>query len=222
MAAASSRSHRLRLHRLRPVLWRYRHVLAALCLAWAVVLVLPGPESARSAPEVVVTARDVPAGTTLTAEQLTTAAMASPPQAAVPAEQLIGERLAIGLPEGIPVVPAMLVGPGVAGGAPPGTVVAAVHLSDPALLQLITVGDRLELYSPGPGSDLGAEDAELITDDALVLSVLGTSEDASGLLTAATDHGDGAVLVAVAAEDASLLTGASGVSSFRAVVLPDG
>lgn len=204
------------------MLWRYRHVLAALCLAWAVVLVLPGAKDDRSAAPVVVAAQDLAAGTLLTADQLTTVSMPPSPGDAVSPEQLIGERLVIGLPEGVPVVPTMLVGPGVARGAPPGTVVTPVRLSDPALMELVHAGDRLDLYAGPVGSDLGAGDAELITSGALVLSVLNRPEDSSGLLDVTAQDGTGAVVVAVAAEDASLLTGASGVSSFRAVVVPGG
>src|SRR5690625_3505071 len=99
MVASPSRPRRVNLRRLRPVLWRYRHVLAALCLAWAVVLVLPGPESARSAPPVVVAAQDLPAGTVLSPEVLTTATMRSSPKDAPILQDVVGERLAIGLPE---------------------------------------------------------------------------------------------------------------------------
>src|SRR5699024_4754685 len=181
MGASPSRSPRVDLRRLRPVLWRYRHVLAALCVAWAVVLVLPGPESARSAPAVVVATADLPAGTVLSTDMLTTATMSDPPESAPTMDELSGERLAIGVPQGAPVVHTMLVGPGVARGAPPGTVVTPVRLTDPALLQLVEVGDRLDLYAGAAGSDLGVADAELITSGALVLSVLGQGHDSSGL-----------------------------------------
>ena len=204
------------------MLWRYRHVLAALCLAWAVVLVLPGEESARSAPPVVVATEDLPAGTRLSPGVLTTATMTTPPKNAPTMQDVVGERLAIGAPEGVPVARTMLVGPGVARGAPAGTVVTPVRLNDPVLLQLIEVGDRLDLYAGAPGSDLGAADAELITSGALVLSVLGQGQESKGLLDVSSTEATGAVVVAVTAEDASLLSGASGVSSFRAVVVPGG
>lgn len=170
----------------------------------------------------VVAAEDLPAGTLLSTETLTTATMSEPPASAPPIEDLQGERLAIGVPQGAPVVQTMLVGPGVARGAPPGTVVTPVRLNDPALLPLIDVGDRLDLYAGVPGADLGVADAELITSGALVLSVLGQDEQSSGLLDVSSTEATGAVVVAVATEDASLVTGARGVSSFRAVVVPGG
>lgn len=196
--------------------------MAALCVAWAVVLLVPGQGPAADAPRVVVTTEDLPAGTDLRAEQLTTTVMGSAPDSSVPVEDLIGERLAIGLPRGTPVVPTMLVGPGVAHGAPPGTVVTAVHLSDPTLLQLIHVGDRVDLYAPTTPTGTAPAQAQLITAGALVLSVLGSPQDSAGLLNTAVADGTGALVVAVRDEDASLLTGASGVSSFRAVVVPGG
>src|SRR5699024_11378853 len=122
MVASTSRPRRVNLRRLRPVLWRYRHVLAALCLAWAVVLVLPTEESARSAPPVVVATEDLPAGTRLSPGVLTTATMTTPTKNAPTMQDVVGERLACGAPEGVPVVRTMLFGPGVGSSAQAGTV----------------------------------------------------------------------------------------------------
>src|SRR5699024_11619632 len=135
---------------------------------------------------------------------------------------LTGSGRAGGAPEGAPVGRTRLVGPGVAGGAPAASAGTAVRLNDPVLLQLIEVGDRLDLYAGAPGSELGTADAELITSGALVLSVLGQGQESKGLLDVSSTKATGAVVVAVTAEDASPLSGASGVSSFRAVVVPGG
>ncbi|WP_022919482.1 SAF domain-containing protein [Ruania albidiflava] len=211
-------SARRLLRRLRPVLWRYRFVLAALCLAWTVVLVVPALQPAPPGQSVLVAERDLPAGTVLEARDLTRVELPEAPDAALGRGDLVGQRLAVAAPAGLPLVPSLLVGAGVAEGAPPGTVVAPVQLADPALVQLLQVGDRLDLYLvPAAG---GPGEAQLVTSGALVLSLLGSPEGAVGLLGGTGDQHSGVVVVAADSADATLLTGTNGLASFRAVVVP--
>ena len=206
------------LRRLRPVLWRYRFVLAALCLAWTVVLLVPELQPAPPVQSVLVADRDLPAGTVLEAGDLTRAELTETPEGVLARGDLVGQRLAVAVPAGLPMVPTLLVGQGVADGAPPGTVVAPVQLADPALVQLLQVGDRLALYQvPTAG---GPGEAELVSSGALVLSLLDSPEVTGGLLGGTGEQNTGVVVVAVDRADATLLTGAHGLTSFRAVVVP--
>ena len=199
------------------MLWRYRFVLAALCLAWTVVLLVPALQPVPPGQSVLVADRDLPAGTVLEARDLTRVELPEAPDAALGRGDLVGQRLAVAVPAGLPLVPSLLVGAGVAEGAPPGTVVAPVQLADPALVQLLQVGDHLDLYLvPAAG---GPGEAQLVTSGALVLSLLDSSEGAGGLLGSTGDQHSG-VVVAADSADANLLTGANGLTSFRAVVVP--
>ena len=210
------------LRRLRPVLWRSRFLLAGLCLAWVVVLLVPALRPAPPAETVLVAERDLPAGAELGAGDLMEVEVTEAPAATPSRESLIGRRLAVGVPAGLPLVETLFVGPGVASGAPPGTVVTPVRLADPALLQLLQVGDRLDLYLAPAAADLGGADrAELVTSGALVLSILENTEAAEGLLDTRSGGDNGVIIVSVDAEDATLLSGASGLASFRAVVVPE-
>ncbi|HLS65125.1 MAG TPA: SAF domain-containing protein [Ruania sp.] len=206
------------LRRLRPVLWRYRFVLAAACLAWTVVLLVPALQPAPPGQSVLVADRDLPAGTLLEDRDLARVELTEAPGVVLARGELVGQRLAVAVPAGLPMVPTLLVGQGVAEGAPPGTVVAPVRLADPALVQLLQVGDRLDLYLvPAAG---GPGEAELVTSGALVLSLLDPPEDTGGLLGGTGAQNTGVVVVAVDRADATLLTGTHGLASFRAVVVP--
>lgn len=206
------------LRRLRPLLWRYRFALAGLCLAWAVVLLVPSLRPQPAGQQVLVAGSDLPAGTVLTAGDLTEVELARAPAGALEQHELVGRRLAVGVPAGLPVVATLLVGPGLAQGAPPGTVVAPVRLADPALVQLLQVGDRLDLYlAPAAG---GPGEAERVAAGALVLSLLEDPAASTGLLDVGPGSDGGVIVVAVPNAAASLLTGANGLASFRAVVVP--
>lgn len=204
------------------MLWRYRFVLAALCLGWVAVLLVPALQPAPPAQTVLVADRDLAAGTELTAGDLTEAELPEAPADAPNRDDLLGRRLAVGVPTGLPLVETLLVGPGVASGAPPGTVVTPVRLADPALVQLLQVGDRLDLYLAPATSDLGGTGgAELVSSGALVLSILDGDGATGGLLDTGAGQEPGVIIVSVDGEDATLLTGASGLASFRAVVVPE-
>src|SRR5699024_12302618 len=81
------------LRRLRPVLWRYRFVLAASCLAWTVVLLVPGLQPAPAAHSVLVADRDLPAGAVLAAGYLTRAELYEASVGVLARGELVGRRL---------------------------------------------------------------------------------------------------------------------------------
>ncbi|QOR71531.1 flagellar biosynthesis protein FlgA [Ruania alkalisoli] len=214
--------------RLIGALWRFRFVLAALCLTAAGLLVMSEFRPAQPTGTVTVAARDLPAGTVLSAADLRSEPALDPPSAALPAEALIGATLVAGLPEGMPVAETLLVSPGLVDAAPAGTVVVPVTLADPQLMALVRVGDRLRLYQSaswqestqlpdGTGSDHGTE---LVADDALVLARLDETGDANGLLDMTASESSGVVVVAIDPEAATVLSGASALAPVRAVVVP--
>ncbi|TDE94098.1 hypothetical protein EXU48_11670 [Occultella glacieicola] len=214
-----------RARRWRAVLWRYRFVLAAACLGWALVLVLADlrPPAAATTPVLVVTGT-LPAGSVLTETDVEVRQVRDPPPSTVSFEEAVGSPLAIGVGPGTPVVPTLLVGPGLTGSAPAGTVVLPIRLADPALAQLVRVGDRLDLYLAPVDSGGQVLESELITAGALILSRV-DEPAADPSLFGATDPAGGptgVVIAAVAASDAARVSGASAVAPFRAVLIDEG
>lgn len=207
--------------RLRGTIWRLRWVVAASCLAVAAVLIVleirpPRPPTTP----VLVAATDLSAGTVLSADHLRTRQDPDPADHRPSAEELIGERLTVGIPAGIPLTTTMVAGPGIADSAPPGTVVVPVHLADATILQIAREGDYLDLYLTPADAGGQLTDAELITSGALILALPQAHEQSPmfpGAHSVASDTDT--VVVAVNADDATVLTGASGFAPFRAVLV---
>jgi Flp pilus assembly protein CpaB len=109
---------------------------------------------ASGAVAVVVTSRAVPAGTTLTADQLTLAWL---PRDAISAgaltdpEAVVGSEAVINLPPRTVIIPGLLLGdrPEVAAGK----VALPIRFSDASLAAVLTVGSRLDVLGPAPGGN---------------------------------------------------------------------
>lgn len=205
--------------RLRRLLWRWRHLLlvaAVLCAGWVVVSELRPPPPVTV--EVVVLARDVPAGTELTGADVRLAALprdlVAPGMLRAPGEA-VGEQVAVGLPAGFPVAAEVLVGPGLASGVPPGQVVVPVRLADAAVARTLRPGDRVDLLAATADSAASAGGAQVVASAALVVAL--DESEGGGLLggqeTAAL------VFVAVPRETAPEVVGAGAWAPLR-VVLP--
>lgn len=203
--------------RVRRLLWRWRYLLLAVSVLVATGVVLGElrpPEPVTT--DVVVLARDVPAGSELAAGDLTLARL--PPELAVaeaagtPAE-VLGRRLAVGLPAGFPLTERVLVGPGLVAGLPPGTALVPVRLADPAVAAALHAGDRVDLMSATADSAAGAGGAEVVAADAVVVSR--SEATAGGLLGV-----DEAPLVFVAVPHAAVtaVVGASAWAPLRVVL----
>lgn len=204
---------------IRPLLWRYRWLVVACCLAcaaWVALGELRPPPAPTTA--VLVTARDVPAGAVLTSADVRLDAMPAAPGGAVAAEIAVGATLTVGLPEGIPVVDTMLLGPGLADAAPEGWVVVPVPLADPMLAELVRVGDRIDLYLAAADTGGRLTEAELVSTDALVLARASPGEGEGAWWGGAASDATPVVVVAVRPSDAAALAGASGFGPFRAVL----
>ena len=180
-----------------------RQGAAALLTVLALVLALrPSPPApgtgSPAAVAVAVSARDLPAGTVLTAGDLATARY---PPDAVPAgvapdpERLLGRALAGGVRAREPITDARLVGPGVTSLLPDGQVAAPVRLSDLAVAALVHTGDRVDVLATGAD----APAAEVVAEGALVVAATGTDDEGgAGLLLLAVDDETAARLAAAA------------------------
>jgi pilus assembly protein CpaB len=201
----------------RGVLWRGRFVVAAFGVAltaWAALEELR-PEPPRTTP-VVVAARDLAAGTPITAADLRVARVPGAlglEAVTDDAAALVGQATAVPVPAGLPVVPGLLATGDVAG--PEGTVVAAVRLADPAVAALLPPGTRIDLVAATPESA-----GVVVASRALVLPVPAAAGDRGW--GAVGTGGDDAppVLVAVTPEEATDLAGAAASSVLSAVVVP--
>ncbi|GGC16278.1 SAF domain-containing protein [Cellulomonas carbonis] len=195
--------------RARIVLWRIRR----LCLLGALALVALGVARAAAPPApatlpTVVAARDLAAGTVLTASDLRVARV---PRALVPSGAsgapgpLVGSEVAVAVPAGLAVVEGLLAGDRFAVDAPDGSVVVPVRLADPAVAAILRPGDRVDLVAGSDAEPTGAPD--VVARDALVLEssreaaagALGVGPEATVLTVVAVGPDDGRRLASLAA-----------------------
>jgi Flp pilus assembly protein CpaB len=191
------------------VLARRRPLAAAL----AGLAVLTGVRAASMPPvettSVLVAAADLPGGSTLAADDVTTAEL---PVGSVPAGSLPsaaaaeGRTLAAPLREGEPLTDVRLVAPGLLEGYP-GLVAAPVRVADPAAVRLLAVGDRVDLVAVSPDGG----DAAIVAASVPVVAVPGKTED-DGLV-------GGALIVVAVPEPAALDLAEAAVRSVLSVVL---
>lgn len=135
---------------LRRVVLARRRPLAAVLAA---VAVATGLHAARAEPparaQVLVAARDLPAGEVLGAEDVRRTGF---PAGSVPAglaQDVVGRTLAAPLRAGEPVTDVRLVGPALTDGYP-GLVAVPVRLPDAGMAGLLRVGDRIDLVAADP------------------------------------------------------------------------
>lgn len=204
--------------RVRRWLWRWRHLLlgtALLTAAWVVVGELRPPHPVTT--EVVVLARDVPAGATLVAADLRLARV--PPELAVAhvlhrTEDGVGEQLAVGLPQGFPLTDRILVGPGLTAAVEDGDVVVPVRLADAGVSATLRAGDRIDLLATAADAAVGPGGAQVVAARALVLAL--ADDDGGGLLAA--EQSAALVFVAVPRGQAPDVVGASAWAPLRVVL----
>ena len=192
-----------RLRRPRSPVHTARRMAAILLAAAALVLALrpsPLPAPPPAAVPVAVAALDLPAGTSLSSNDVSVARL--PPEAVpvgvVPdGRSLVGRVLAGAVRAGEPLTDMRLVGPGLTALLPAGQVAAPVRLADLAVAGLIQVGDRVDVLAALPD----AERAEVVAAGALVLAAPTSGPDdvepAAGLLVLAVDPATATRLAAV-------------------------
>jgi Flp pilus assembly protein CpaB len=198
---------------MRAFLWRMRWLVVLLVLALVAYLALPGIlQAIRDTTPTVVLSRSVEAGRTLDGSDVRVAQVAAglvPEGALTETGAVLGKRVTSPLPAGMPLVEELLAESGALAGAPAGTVVVPVRLSDASVAKVIHAGDRIDVMaSAGSSADGAIAPAQKLADSALVLDV--PPGDAAG---------SGLVLLAVTAKEATLIGGAASWSVLSAVLV---
>lgn len=196
--ASRPASVRRRLHSLRRAVLARRRPLAALLVALAVLVGLrttvgPGPATV----EVLVAARDLPAGERLTSGDVSIARWPADLAPAGLTGAVAGRVLAAPLRQGEAITDLRLLGSELALAHPELTVMP-LRLPDPAAVELLRVGDRIDLSAVDPETGEVAE----LAGDVLVLAIppAGTVEsNLTGRLIVAGIAPDRAQLVSGAA-----------------------
>ena len=165
--------------RLRRAVLGRRRLLAALCAGLAVVagvraVAAPVPPGV----DVVVAARALPTGTVLAASDLTTATL---PPDTVPDDVLtdpVGSVLAGPVARGEPVTAVRVVGQDLASDGLVGTgrVAVPVRLPDAGAVDLLAIGDRIDVVATDPQ----AGSSDTVAAGVPVLALPGTASDAGG------------------------------------------
>ncbi|MEZ5194141.1 MAG: SAF domain-containing protein [Nocardioides sp.] len=157
--------------RLRRLVLRRRRLLAAMLVAGAAGLALRVVTLLRPTAQVLVAARDLPAGAVLTGADVT---VADYPTATVPDGLLgepVGRTLAGPMRREEPVTDRRVVGAALTAGYP-GLVAMPVRIPDAASVALLQVGDRISLVSAGPRTGT----ARVLVSDAAVLALPGQAD----------------------------------------------
>lgn len=161
---------------LRRAVLRRRRSLAALCAAGAVAAGLHATTAPPPPTTVVLTAaRDLPAGATLTPEDLRRVEFAAGSDPAGAVSDPVGETLAGPVRRGEPLTDVRLVGDALAR-SHPDLVTLPVRLPDPAAAALLEPGDRIDLVATDPQSG----ETRDVASGALVLATPDAAPEASG------------------------------------------
>lgn len=190
---------RRRLRAVRHQLRRRRRLIAAGLAAAAVTAALhalappPAPSVA-----VLVAAHDLPAGTTLTPDDLVARDFPEPLVPSGAATAGAGRVLAAPLSSGEVLTDARVVGPGLAE-AQPGETVLPVRLPDPGMAALLRPGDEVDLVATDPGTG----ESRVVARDVRVLT--GTAD----VPEAPAGQGGALVVVGLSATEAVSVTSAS-------------
>ncbi len=195
---------------MRRVVLARRRLLAALLTA---VAVAAGIHAATAPPparvDVVVAARDLPAGVVLGPGDLRTVGFAPGSVPAGASDDAVGRTLAAPLRAGEPVTDVRVVGPALTEGYP-GLSAVPVRLPDAGMAALLRVGDRVDLVAADPQGG----GASVVAADVPVLAV-----PAAGPDTGATGLPGALVVVGAEPADVPRIADAS-VRTFLTVAFP--
>ncbi|MCC9195861.1 Flp pilus assembly protein CpaB [Arthrobacter sp. zg-Y820] len=204
--------------RLRRFMVRRRRLLAALlcCAAagTAVQALLPPDPGEVS---LVVAAADLPAGALLTAQDLRAVPAASaavPPGSFAAVDAVTGRRLATPLKQGSPLMQTSLVGTGLLTGAPPGTVAVSVRPADPAIVQLLSPGQLVDVVLGSPDAEQAGGAPAVLAADA---PVLWTGSDGASSWPGSQESGAVVVLAALP-DQAAALAASSGSGNLHLIL----
>lgn len=205
--------------------------LAAVCCALAVTgtvqVLRPAPPPSSV---VLVTTREVAAGTELTEEDVARRAVAAdvaPEGTLSRTAEAAGRTAVVGLPEGVPLHAGVLSDGGLLAAAPHGTVVVAVSLADDDLTTLLRPGDHVDLLAPGdgrsagPAASAGPPDVRYLARRALVLPTpeRRSPDDGSPTLLGSGSDPPAVTLVAVSPDEAPELSAIAGLGAVSAILV---
>lgn len=198
--------------------WRLRFVILAVCVAGFVQqsAAILAPHSATH--QVVVAAREIPAGSVLKLADLTVAAVPLSMPGSSDLDEFIGHTMVVALETGFPIHSSLIAGEQLWRNAPPGTTVVAVELADSSLVPLLQVGENIDLYSSG-GSNWDTSQAQKVATHALILAIIEPKQATGGIISTDPVNDTYSLLLAISAKDATLVTGASS-QIFRAAISP--
>jgi Flp pilus assembly protein CpaB len=207
------------LPRVRSVLRRFRRAVLArrrLLAAVFAALAVAGAVRASADPPppripVIVAEHDLPAGATLTAEDVVGVGFAPgtvPDGVLENADAAVGRTTVGPVRAGEPLTDVRLLGAGLLA-RHPGTVAAPVRLGDRATVALLRVGDRIDILAADPQ---GSGPAVLAAQDVPVIAIPPDRDAGAG------PSGGGLILVAVPDDTAQVLAG-YGVRAFLSAVI---
>jgi len=198
--------------RLRRAVLTHRRLIAALAAASAAAIALQAAAAPASPTTPVLTAaHDLPAGTVLTRDDLRRVGFApgTVPAGMLDAVQAVGRTTVGPVREGEPITDARLLAAGLLDRLP-GLVAVPVRIGDPGAVDLLRVGDRVDVLAADPQ---GRSPAQVVATGALVLAIPRTSNDpVPGPLS-------GALVVLAVPDQTGRDLAAVGVSSFLSVLL---
>ena len=186
--------------RVRRVVLARRRLLAALLAGVAVAAgVQAATAPAPPAVGVLTAARDLPAGAVIGDDDLVTIEFAPGSVPSGASGDLVGQTLAAPIRRGEPVTDVRLVGPALTAGDAE-LIAVPVRLPDAAMVELLDVGDRIDLI----GTDPQSSGASVVAAGVPVLALPRPPTDAGG-----TDQPGGLVVVGAAPTEVTRLTDAS-------------
>jgi pilus assembly protein CpaB len=180
-----------------------------LCLAAGITVHQLTPPPADTA-TTLAAARDLPAGTALTAADL--APVKIPPQlvnggSITNPSEATGKQLAAPLRKGQLLMDSQLLGPGLLTGAAPGSAAVPLRMADPSSIQLVSPGQLVNVVLTGANGYDQSSPSEVLASSVPVLWTSGQGGKSGQWLGAGET--DGLIVVAAAPEQAARLAGAS-------------
>lgn len=139
---------------------------------------------------------DVAAGERLSAgvvEEVSVDEAAVPQEYSADIDQVLGQQVAVPLPAGALIHPNQLVGPGLLAGQDPGTVAVPVRPADPAMIGLLTPGQRVDVLVSSDTPERGSSSEPVAT----AAPVLWTPKDESENWLPAGGEAGSVVILAV-------------------------
>lgn len=203
-------------NRIYPYLLHYRRVISVGCAGLAALLAFSiiQPGGAPTSP-VMVAIRDLPAGTSLTEDDLKLANVISETKwtgLSDKPDELLGRVLAHSLAANQPVTLSDLVGPHLLDGLDPNLVALSIPIGNGSTRQLLHTGDFIDVY--GSAMDYAAP-AVLVAHRALVLAIPATTS--KGMLSPASQAES--IIVAVASAEAGVVASHIGSGQFTYALL---